>query len=167
MWKRLRQKSVQGWVEICPSVLRTTIGQICDSKNGTFLSFSFVFWKISFSLQNRRIFYRKQKRKERGNFGQMFDSKKGNFWTDFDSTTYTYIYIYTVRLGSGPISALSKVRFWTTFVLDVFGQTQGVEGLLVLWANKVTKMKVRFWTKVALFWIPNWSRTKLSPWSRT
>ena len=64
------QTCEKGWVKflakveskICPSMLRNIIGQMFDSKNGKCLSsFSFVFWKIAFSLEKEEYFSNKRK----------------------------------------------------------------------------------------------------------
>ena len=100
-------------------MLRNIIGQIFDAKNGIFcLSVSF-FWKMSFSLQKEDFGKKKQKPKTRGNFGQIFNSKKGNFWKDcqlYSMHIYIYIYIYiAVVLLSGPSLAFWGVIIWAKF----------------------------------------------------
>ena len=64
-------------------MLRNIIGQMFDPKNGNFVSSH--FFVISHSpCRKKKIFEKKQKRKkEKGTFGQIFDSTKGTFWTDF------------------------------------------------------------------------------------
>ena len=59
-----------------------------------------VFWKIWFSLQQENIF-EKPRRKNKRKIGQIFDSKKANFWTDFWLYS-TCIYIYLVGARGGP-----------------------------------------------------------------
>ena len=66
---------------------------------------------------------------------------------------YRYLYIYVVRLGSGPISAVLKVRFWTN-CLDVFQSQRAGVFSFVLGAKKVNKMKVRFLDQDGLFLDP-------------
>ena len=43
----------------------------------------FIFCEISFSLQKKKIFEKKQKHKKQRKIGPSFDSKKGYFWTKF------------------------------------------------------------------------------------
>ena len=65
--------------------------------------------------------------------------KPKNCHIDPEGTTYIYIYIYAVRLGSGPSFAILKVRFWTNFVFRClfFSPNRGVDGF---WGpKKLTK----------------------------
>ena len=63
-------------LKICPIVLRNIVGQIFNSTKCV-LFFFLSFSKMAFSLQKEDFF------KKEEHFGQIFNSKKGNFWTDF------------------------------------------------------------------------------------
>ena len=68
---------------------------------------------------------------------------------DNNSAAHIYIYIYT-WLGSGPIFAILKFRFWTNSVLRCFFKLNSNSTQFCLfWPQKVDKMKVRFRTKKA------------------
>ena len=82
----------------------------------------FSFFSFDFFLKNlilpaeRRRFLKNKNRKETKRNGRIFNSKKGNFWTDFQLySMYVYIYIYAVELKTGPIFAFSSVKNWSKF----------------------------------------------------
>ena len=77
--KLLSWTSVQGWVENLSNYVAQHNWTDFQRKNG---SFSF-FWKISFFLQKEEDFWKTQKQLKIVIFGQIFNSKKGNFWTEF------------------------------------------------------------------------------------
>ena len=100
-------------------MLRNIIGRIFNAKNVFFSFFFFYFfWKISFSLQKEEYFWKTKTEKNKKN-GRIFNSKKGNFWTDFQlyskykniSNIYIYIYIffffYYFFIGVGVLTNLS------------------------------------------------------------
>ena len=98
-------------------MLRNIIGQIFDAEKWYFFVFCFFcfFGKCHSPCRNKTIL-EKQKPK-RGNFGQIVNSKKGNFWTDFQLySVYVYacVYIYIcvcMCVGvSLPVESHSKRR---------------------------------------------------------
>ena len=50
-------------------------------------------------------------------------------------------YVYVVRLGSGPIFAILKVRFLTNFVLDVFPPNTGGDRHFLMLGGGAKKLK--------------------------
>ena len=92
--KLLSWKSVQGCVENPSKYVAQHNWTDFQRKKLLFCSFFIFCWKISFSLQKEEDFWKtKTERKEI--FGRIFNSKKGNFWTDFQLySIYIYIYIY-------------------------------------------------------------------------
>ena len=77
--------------------------------------FFYFLGKISFSLQKEEDFGKKNKQKRK--IWTDFQLKKGNFWTDFQLYS---IYIYAVKLKTGPSFALFKVKNWSIFCFFCF-----------------------------------------------
>ena len=80
----------------------------------------------------------------------------------FRTQQHAYIYIYRyryicMRLGSGPIFAILKVRFWINFVFLRFvfkPNSKSIQFSVFFWGGGGrgnVKMTVRCWAKMALF----------------
>ena len=86
-------------LKICPR-LHWKFVQLCRAaKLDGFSIFPFFFFyfleNISLPAERRRFLKNKTEKKEIG--GRIFNSKKGNFWTDFQLYSL-YIYVYAVEL---------------------------------------------------------------------
>ena len=94
MWKRLSQKSGQGWVKHLSKYVAQHLDRFLTQTHGNLLSsFFFCFWEKSHSHCRKKETFQKTKRK-RGKFGPIFDSKKENLGQMFDSTAYISMSIY-------------------------------------------------------------------------
>ena len=121
----------------------------------------FIFWK-NVILPAEREDFEKTKTKKGGTFGQIFSSKKGNFWTDFQLySIYIYIcisiYIYIYSIGSKICPKLPflsqkavQIFFFSLFVFfsKIFFSLQGPGGQQGEWdfskkmKNKKTKITI-------------------------
>ena len=93
-------------------MLRNIIGRIFNAKNSfsLFFIFSFIFFEKSHSPCRK-----KKKQTEKRNILDGFSTQKSAiFGRIFNSTAY--IYIYAVKLLSGPSLGFSKVIIWAKFV---------------------------------------------------
>ena len=89
-------------------MLRNKIGPVFNARNGSFVFVYFYFsffCKIIFFLQGERDFQKKKK-----NLDQFLTLEKAKI-----TLQHIYIYIYAVKLKTGPIFALFKVKNWSIF----------------------------------------------------
>ena len=91
---RKGQKCEKGWAEhLCNYVTQHNWTDFQLNKMFFCLFSFFYFYENRILPAERRLFLKNKK--ENGKFGQIFNSRKGNVWTDFQLYSI-YIYIHTV-----------------------------------------------------------------------